>query len=119
MGAALGRLGGLAFTAWRATRHDVLARERRRLRLDEFTPRVMSAFVRNKRINEGYLPLARVASRLDVTLQRAELDVDALLDDESRRVREALAASLARASLDWDDERPGQRLDTLDDGWVS
>jgi hypothetical protein len=32
-------------------------RERRRLRLDEFTPRVLSSFVRNKLINEVYLPL--------------------------------------------------------------
>ena len=46
-----------AFEAWRTTRHEVLERERRRLRLDEFQPRVMSAFVRNKLINDVYLPI--------------------------------------------------------------
>ncbi|MCO4771924.1 MAG: DNA repair ATPase [Deltaproteobacteria bacterium] len=59
----LGRLSGWigetvpAFAAWRTTRHAVLERERRRLRLDEYTPRVMSAFVRNKLINDVYLPI--------------------------------------------------------------
>jgi len=46
-----------AFTAWRAKRTEVLERERRRLRVDEFLPRVMTAFVRNKLINEVYLPI--------------------------------------------------------------
>lgn len=46
-----------AFQGWRAARHRVLERERRRLRLDEFEPKVMSAFVRNKLINEVYLPI--------------------------------------------------------------
>ena len=45
---------------WRAYRklsHDVLQRYRRRLRLDELKPRVLSTFVRNKLIDEVYLPL--------------------------------------------------------------
>ncbi len=46
-----------AFQAWRATRHRILDRERHRLRIDEFMPRVMSAFVRNKLINDVYLPI--------------------------------------------------------------
>ena len=46
-----------AFEAWRRTRHAVLERERARLRLDEYTPRVMSSFVRNKLINDVYLPI--------------------------------------------------------------
>ncbi len=46
-----------AFERWRATRHRVLQRERERLRLEEFEPRVMSAFVRNKLINDVYLPI--------------------------------------------------------------
>jgi hypothetical protein len=46
-----------AFLRWRATRQRLLERERRRLRLSEFEPRVMSAFVRNKLINEVYLPI--------------------------------------------------------------
>ncbi len=46
-----------AFQRWRQTRHAVLERERIRLRLEEFEPRVMSAFVRNKLINDVYLPI--------------------------------------------------------------
>ena len=46
-----------AFQRWRATRQRVLERERRRLRLSEYEPRVMSAFVRNKLINDVYLPI--------------------------------------------------------------
>lgn len=45
------------YLAWRTTRHDVLESQRSRLRLEEFKPRVMSAFVRNKLINEVYLHL--------------------------------------------------------------
>ena len=45
------------FRSWRELRGRVLAQQRRRLRLDEFQPRVMSSFVRNKLINEVYLPL--------------------------------------------------------------
>jgi hypothetical protein len=46
-----------AFRAFQARRHDLLERERARLRLGEFEPRVMSAFVRNRLIDEVYLPL--------------------------------------------------------------
>jgi hypothetical protein len=46
-----------AYRAYRAARHELLERERARLRLDEYKPRVMSAFVRNKLIHEVYLPL--------------------------------------------------------------
>ena len=46
-----------AFERWRQTRHRVLERERDRLRLSEFEPQVMSAFVRNKLINDVYLPI--------------------------------------------------------------
>jgi len=46
-----------AFSAWREARQRILERERRRLRLSEFEPRVMTAFVRNKLINEVYLPI--------------------------------------------------------------
>jgi uncharacterized protein YecE (DUF72 family) len=42
---------------YRRRRDQLLERERARLRLDEFVPRVMSAFVRNRLINEVYLPL--------------------------------------------------------------
>ncbi|MCA9567939.1 MAG: ATP-binding protein, partial [Myxococcales bacterium] len=45
------------FRAYRAARQDLLERERRRLRLDELEPRVMTSFVRNKLINDVYLHL--------------------------------------------------------------
>ena len=46
-----------AWRRWRQVRHDVLTKQRSRLRLDELLPRVMSSFVRNRLINEVYLPL--------------------------------------------------------------
>jgi MoxR-like ATPase len=42
---------------YREARHALLERERVRLRLDEYKPRVMSSFVRNRLINDVYLPL--------------------------------------------------------------
>ncbi len=44
------------FRAYQAARHELLANTRHRLRLDEFTPKVMSAFVRNQLIDQVYLP---------------------------------------------------------------
>jgi hypothetical protein len=49
--------GAPRFERWRALRHEVLLRERERLRVDEFLPKVMSAFVRNRLIDEVYLPI--------------------------------------------------------------
>ena len=46
-----------AFREYQKARHALLEEERYRLRLDEYNPKVMSAFVRNKLINEVYLPL--------------------------------------------------------------
>ncbi|MBC7171493.1 MAG: ATP-binding protein, partial [Polyangiaceae bacterium] len=46
-----------AFRAYRAARHAVLERERERLRLDELKPKPMTSFVRNRLIDEVYLPL--------------------------------------------------------------
>ncbi|MBN8526819.1 MAG: AAA family ATPase, partial [Planctomycetes bacterium] len=46
--------------AWRAyarQRRELVEREKARLRLDEFKPRVLTTFVRNKLINEVFLPL--------------------------------------------------------------
>jgi len=45
------------FRAYRQARSDMIERERHRLRVDEYKPRVMSAFVRNKLINDVYLPM--------------------------------------------------------------
>jgi len=55
-----------AFRAYRATRVEIAERERRRLRIDELKPRVMSSFVRNQLIDQVYLPLvgANLAKQL-------------------------------------------------------
>ncbi len=45
------------FRDFQKARHAVLDRERDVLRLDEYKPKVMSSFVRNRLINDVYLPL--------------------------------------------------------------
>ncbi len=45
------------FKEYRNTRQLLLEQVRKRLRLNEFQPKVLSAFVRNKLINDVYLPL--------------------------------------------------------------
>lgn len=45
------------FRAYRKLRQSIIERERRLMRLDELTPGILSAFVRNKLIDEAYLPL--------------------------------------------------------------
>ncbi|MFD3749594.1 DNA repair ATPase [Streptomyces cyaneofuscatus] len=46
-----------AFRAYQRLRTSLVAAERARLRLDDHRPRVMSAFVRNRLLDEVYLPL--------------------------------------------------------------
>ncbi|WP_051800147.1 DNA repair ATPase [Catenuloplanes japonicus] len=46
-----------AYREYQRQRSALAVAERARLRLDEFTPRVMSAFVRNRLLDEVYLPL--------------------------------------------------------------
>ncbi|GAA2375400.1 DNA repair ATPase [Dactylosporangium salmoneum] len=46
-----------AFREYQRHRNELAARERDRLRLDEYKPKVMSAFVRNRLLDEVYLPL--------------------------------------------------------------
>lgn len=45
------------YRAYRELRHRLIEAERRRLRISEFTPRVLSSFVRNQLIDQVYLPL--------------------------------------------------------------
>ncbi|MGX6742468.1 DNA repair ATPase [Streptomyces xantholiticus] len=45
------------FRAYQQRRSALVAAERARLRLDEYRPRVMSSFVRNRLVDEVYLPL--------------------------------------------------------------
>ena len=46
-----------AFRAYQERRHAIVTVERERLRLEEFKPRVLSSFVRNRLIDEVYLPI--------------------------------------------------------------
>ncbi|ANZ37405.1 DNA repair ATPase [Lentzea guizhouensis] len=46
-----------AFRAYQRRRDELLARERHRLKLDEYRPAVLNTFVRNRLLNEVYLPL--------------------------------------------------------------
>lgn len=46
-----------AFRAYQRARNELVAAERDRLRLDEYKPKVMSGFVRNRLLDEVYLPL--------------------------------------------------------------
>ncbi|GAB2816379.1 DNA repair ATPase [Actinocorallia aurea] len=54
------------FRAYQRRRNELVERERERLRLSEFQPKVMSAFVRNRLLDEVYLPLigANLAKQL-------------------------------------------------------
>ncbi len=45
------------FRAYRRIRHEVLARERELLRLEEYRPKPLTSFVRNMLIDEVYLPI--------------------------------------------------------------
>lgn len=45
------------YLAFKKRRHDVIDAARRRLRLAEVQPKVLSSFVRNKLVNDVYLPL--------------------------------------------------------------
>jgi hypothetical protein len=46
-----------AFRGYQRQRNELVARQRKRLRLEEYQPKVMSAFVRNRLLDEVYLPL--------------------------------------------------------------
>ncbi|REE97662.1 DNA repair ATPase [Thermomonospora umbrina] len=46
-----------AYRAYQKRRGELVAHERERLRLEEYRPKVMSAFVRNRLLDEVYLPL--------------------------------------------------------------
>lgn len=46
-----------SYKQYLSVRHNILERERKDLRLEEYKPRPLSSFVRNKLINEAYLPI--------------------------------------------------------------
>ena len=70
-----------AYRDYRKQRHDLVERERKRLRLEEYMPRVMSAFVRNKLINDVYLPLIgdNLAKQIGATGEGKRTDLMGLL----------------------------------------
>ena len=70
-----------AFRAYQQKRSALLERERKRLRLHELQPKVMSAFVRNKLISEVYLPLigANLAKQMGVAGEKKRTDLMGLL----------------------------------------
>lgn len=69
------------FRAYQQTRHAILERERKRLRLHELQPKVLSSFVRNKLISEVYLPLigANLAKQMGVAGEKKRTDLMGLL----------------------------------------
>ncbi|GHE63096.1 DNA repair ATPase [Streptomyces capitiformicae] len=70
-----------AHRAYQRRRTELVAAERSRIRLDEFQPRVMSAFVRSKLIDEVYLPLIgdSLAKQLGTTGDAKRTDTGGLL----------------------------------------
>ncbi|HEX7152056.1 MAG TPA: DNA repair ATPase, partial [Thermoanaerobaculia bacterium] len=69
------------FRAYQQVRHAILERERKRLRLGEYQPKVMSSFVRNRLINEVYLPLigANLAKQMGAAGAKKRTDLMGLL----------------------------------------
>ncbi|QTU47432.1 AAA family ATPase [Streptomyces scabiei] len=70
-----------AHRAYQRLRTALVAAERTRLRLDEYRPRIMSAFVRNRLIDEVYLPLIgdSLAKQLGTTGESKRTDTGGLL----------------------------------------
>ncbi|MFG2678148.1 DNA repair ATPase [Streptomyces sp. NPDC048392] len=70
-----------AFRAYQRRRTDLVSAERARLRLDDHRPRVMSAFVRNRLVDEVYLPLVgdSLARQLGATGDGKRTDTGGLL----------------------------------------
>lgn len=60
---------------------NVIARERKRLRIEEFMPRPLSSFVRNRLINESYLPLIgdNLAKQMGIVGENKRTDLMGLL----------------------------------------
>ncbi len=69
------------FKAYRAQRAELVERERRRLRIEELKPRVLTSFVRNKLISEVYLPLIgdNLAKQLGAAGDKKRTDLMGLL----------------------------------------
>jgi hypothetical protein len=70
-----------AHRAYQRRRTALVAAERSRIRLDEYRPRVMSAFVRSRLIDEVYLPLVgdSLAKQIGTTGESKRTDTGGLL----------------------------------------
>ncbi|MFJ5833303.1 DNA repair ATPase [Streptomyces sp. NPDC093089] len=70
-----------AFLAYQGRRAELVAAERTRLRVEEYRPRVMSSFVRNRLVDEVYLPLIgdNLAKQLGVAGDTMRVDSHGLL----------------------------------------
>jgi len=62
-------------------RHDIASESRNALRLDEFKPKPLSSFVRNKLINDAYLPLIgdNLAKQIGTVGENKRSDLNGLL----------------------------------------
>jgi len=62
-------------------RHDIASESRNELRLDEFKPKPLSSFVRNKLINDAYLPLIgdNLAKQIGTVGENKRSDLNGLL----------------------------------------
>jgi hypothetical protein len=69
------------FRAFRKLKADIVDRERRRLRMSEFAPRVLTSFVRNRLIDQVYLPLvgANLAKQIGAVGAKKRTDLMGML----------------------------------------
>lgn len=69
------------FRAFRVARQALVERERARLRLDEYKPKVLTSFVRNRLVNEVYLPLVgdNLAKQMGAAGEKKRTDLMGLL----------------------------------------
>ena len=69
------------FRAFRQLKAQIVERERRRLRMNEFTPRVLTSFVRNQLIDKVYLPLvgANLAKQIGSVGEKKRTDLMGML----------------------------------------
>ena len=70
-----------AFESYLHLKKELTDRRRRELRLDEFKPRVLTSFVRNKLINDTYLPMVgqNLAKQMGVVGEEKRTDLMGLL----------------------------------------
>jgi hypothetical protein len=69
------------YRAFRKLKQDIVDRERRRLRMSEFAPRVLTSFVRNRLIDQVYLPLvgANLAKQIGALGAKKRTDLMGML----------------------------------------